>query len=257
MDLATLIGIPVGFVLVISAILIGGAPLGAYADIVSVIITIFGSFTALTVSSDVGSLKMVFKYFGIAYKQPKSNVKEIISQLVTFSEKSRREGLLSLEDEIENLTNEFFKQGIKLVVDGSDPEVIKNILFNQLNQMNQRHGIGINLFMNWGKQAPAWGMIGTLYGLIAMLVNLGDPSQIGKGMSAALLTTFYGAILANLVFIPIQTKLEMRDLNETSEREIILEGILSIQSGDNPRVLEEKLLAFVPPNLRDKFKQTE
>ena len=123
--------------------------------------------------------------------------------------------------------------------------------------MNSRHEVGISIFDAWGKLAPAWGMIGTLYGLVAMLANLGDPSQIGKGMAAALITTLYGAIMANLIFVPLKDKLAMRDGDETAEKEIILEGILSIQSGDNPRVVEEKLLAFVVPGDRLKLKQTQ
>lgn len=255
MDLGIL-GIPLGFALIIVGIFLGGSGLGIYMDLVSAIITIGGSFSALLVSCDLNTIKSIGIYFGIVTKKPKSNVGEIIRQLVAFSEKSRREGLLSLEDEVENLTDAFFKQGIRLVVDGTDPEVIKSILYNQLNQMNARHEIGMKMFDNWGKLAPAFGMIGTLYGLVAMLSSLGDPSQIGKGMSAALITTFYGAILANLIFVPVKDKLELRDNTETAEKEIILEGILSIQSGDNPRVVEEKLLAFVPPKERDKLKQT-
>ena len=255
MDLGSIVGIPLGFFLIIGAILLGGNSLLIYADPVSAIITIGGSIAALLVSVDLDSVKKIGVFISIVMRKPKSNVTEIIRQLVTFSEKSRREGLLSLEDEVDNLTDTFFKQGIRLVVDGTDPEVIKNILYNQLNQMNARHEVGIKLFDDWGKLAPAFGMIGTLYGLVAMLSSLGDPSQIGKGMSAALITTFYGAILANLIFIPIKSKLELRDADETAEKEIILEGILSIQSGDNPRVVEEKLLAFVPPKERDNVRQ--
>lgn len=257
MDLGSVVGIPLGLGLIIVAILLGGNSLFIYADAVSAIITIGGSFAALLVSADMATLKKIGVYLGIIMKQPKSNIGTIISQLVTFSEKSRREGLLSLEDEVENLTDTFFKQGIRLVVDGTDPQIIKDILYNQLNQMNSRHSVGMKIFDDWGKLAPAFGMIGTLYGLVAMLSSLGDVSQIGRGMSAALITTFYGAIMANLIFIPVKNKLELRDADETAEKEIILEGILSIQSGDNPRVVEEKLLAFVPPKDRDKIKQTD
>ena len=256
MDLGTLVGIPLGLTLLVTAILYGGASLMIYIDVPSILITIGGSFASLLVTQDLANLKQIGKFFGIVYKQPKSNIPEIIKQLVSFSEKSRREGLLYLEDEVEQISDEFFKQGIRLVVDGTDPEVIKTILYNQLNQMNARHSSAIAIFDSWGKLAPAWGMIGTLYGLVAMLANLGDPSQICKGMSAALITTFYGAILANLIFVPVKDKLSMRDANETAEKEIILEGILSIQSGDNPRVVEEKLLAFVAPGDRLKLKQT-
>lgn len=255
MDIGAIVGIPLGFFLIVMAIIASGNSLLIYYDLSSVFITVLGSISALIVSVDMSTFRKFFVYLMIIYRKPKSNVGEIIRQLVTFSEKSRREGLLSLEDEVDNLTDKFFQQGIRLVVDGTDPEVIKNILYNQLNQMNARHEIGIKMFEDWGKLAPAFGMIGTLYGLVAMLSSLGDPSQIGKGMATALITTFYGTILANLVLVPIKNKLMLRDGAETAEREIILEGILSIQSGDNPRVVEEKLLAFVPPKQRDSVKQ--
>jgi len=257
MDLATLIGIPGGFVCIIVAILIGGFSLTLYLDMPSVFITIVGSFCALMVTTDMTTVKSFTKVFGLSLKQPKSNTPDVIKTLVSFSEKSRREGLLSLEDDVESLTDEFFKQGIRLVVDGTDPDVIKAILYNQLNQKAARHAPGINFFSDWGALAPAWGMIGTLYGLVGMLANMGDPSAIGKGMAAALITTFYGAILANLIFVPVKKKLELRSNSETGEMEVIIEGILSIQSGDNPRVVEEKLLAFLPPKERAKVKTSE
>ena len=256
MDLATLIGIPAGFCMILGGIIVGGYSLGLYMDLVSVLITIGGSFCAVVISNDMSVVRNIPKYMGLAFKQPRSNVGDLIRQLVNFSEKSRKEGLLSLEDEVEQVQDDFFKQGIKLVVDGTDPEVIKSILYNQISQMTSRHAIGINLMDTWGAQAPAWGMIGTLYGLVGMLANLADPSAIGVGMAAALITTFYGSIVANLIMIPIKTKLAARDEAEVAEREIILEGILSIQSGDNPRIVEEKLLAFAPPSDRSKMKVT-
>ncbi len=256
MDLGFIIGLPLGFFAIIFSIIIGGFPMYIYWDLVSVFITIIGSFAALMVGSPIKRIFKIPTYIKICLKEPKSNIPDIIKTLVTFSERSRREGLLSLEDEIENLSDDFFKQGIRLVVDGTDPEVIKTIMYNQLNQMNARHGEGIGIFDQWGKLAPAFGMIGTLYGLVGMLNSMGDPSLIGKGMAAALITTFYGAIMANLVFIPIKNKLTDRDVMETGEKEIILEGILSIQTGDNTRIVEEKLLAFVPPRERTKIKQT-
>ncbi len=257
MDMGSLIGIPLGFMAIIISIFIGGFSILLYLDLPSVFITLVGSFAALMVSSDMGVLSKITKYFALIYKQPKSNVADIIKTLVSFSEKSRREGLLSLEDDVESLTDEFFKQGIRLVVDGTDPDVIKAILYNQMNQKASRHAGPIKLFSDWCKLAPAWGMIGTLYGLVGMLANMGDPSAIGKGMAAALITTFYGAIFANLVFGPAKDKLEMRSNGEVGEMEIIVEGILSIQTGDNPRVVEEKLLAFIPPKDRAKLKTSE
>ena len=181
----------------------------------------------------------------MSIRQKKSNTDSLIANLILYSEKSRQNGLLSLEEELDNITDKFTKKGLQLIIDGTDPEIIKNILNNQINRMNQRHEIGINLFNDWAKLAPAFGMIGTLYGLIGMLLSMADPSQIGKGMSVALITTFYGAVLANLILIPIKNKLSLNDEEETLEKEIIMEGILSIQSGDNPVILKEKLESFL------------
>lgn len=257
MDLGVLIGIPAGFACIIAGIFISGYSLGTYWDLTSVFITIGGSFCAIMVSTPMNRLRKIWIIFNIALRQQKTNVDEIIPRLVTFSEKSRREGLLSLEDDIETLDDDFFRQGIQLVVDGTDPDVIKNILYNEMNQISTRHEGGINVFDHWGKLAPAFGMIGTLFGLVGMLQSLGDQAGIGAGMAAALITTFYGAIMANLIFIPIKNKLEDRDRNEILSKEIIIEGILSIQTGDNPRIVEQKLLAFLEPGIRGKVRQTE
>ena len=160
-----------------------------------------------------------------------------------------------MEDDLEEVEDDFMRKGIQLVVDGTDPDIIKNVLYNDLNQLQTRHSVGITLFDSWGKIAPAFGMIGTLAGLVSMLANMEDQASIGPNMSLALITTMYGAIFANLVFIPIKLKLEDRDNAETLVREIMIEGILSIQSGDNPRILEEKLLSFLPPVRRDAVRQ--
>jgi chemotaxis protein MotA len=256
MDLGLIVGIPLGFAFILGGILVSGYSLGTYIDVTSILITIGGSFSALMVANPLGRVRKVMTFFNVAARNQKLFIDEIIPRLVTFSEKSRREGLLSLEDDIESLDDEFFKQGIQLVVDGTDPDVIKRILYNEMNQITERHAGGIKLFDDWGKFAPAFGMIGTLFGLVGMLSSLGDQSGIGAGMSAALITTFYGAILANLIFIPIKGKLEDKDAQEALVKEIIIEGILSIQTGDNPRIVEQKLLAFLPPSMRDKMRQT-
>ncbi|MCF6335430.1 MAG: MotA/TolQ/ExbB proton channel family protein, partial [Spirochaetales bacterium] len=146
--------------------------------------------------------------------------------------------------------DEFLKNGIQMVVDGTDPEIIKAILYSDLEQMEARHSIGIKFFSDWGSLAPAFGMIGTLAGLIAMLANLDDPDAIGSGMALALITTMYGSIFANVILIPFKNKLEDRDQEERLTREIMIEGILSIQAGDNPNILKFKLVSFLDPGKR-------
>jgi chemotaxis protein MotA len=251
MDLGTIVGIGGGVGMIIFGILTNGGSIGSYVNIPSLIMVLGGSFTAMLVANPLSRMLGFVKFFKIALNMPNYEEGRIIASLVSFSEKARREGLLALEDDLEEVEEEFLRKGIQLVVDGTDPEVIKSILYNDLNQMQERHDVGIKIFDNWGKIAPAFGMIGTLAGLIAMLANMQDTSSIGSGMALALITTFYGAIFANLIFIPLKSKLEDRDKMESLVREIMIEGILSIQSGDNPRILEQKLVSFLAPDQRE------
>jgi len=255
MDLATIIGIVGGFVLTVMSILTSGGSLSSYINIPSVLMTIGGSLSAVITSNPLSRTLSLGKYISQAIKVKDWGEEKIISTLVAFSEKARREGLLALEDEVEELQEEFLKKGIQLVVDGTDPEIIKNLLYNELNQIQARHSSVIKIFDDWGKFAPAFGMIGTLTGLIAMLANLQDESMIGSGMAVALITTMYGSMMANIMLIPLKSKLEDRDKEETLVREIMIEGILSIQSGDNPRILEQKLGSFLPPSRRSAVMQ--
>ena len=255
MDLGTIVGIGAGFALIVMSILTSGGEIGAFIHLPSILMVIGGSFGAMLVGSPMSRMLGIVKYITIVLRVPNYEEERIISSLVNFSEKARREGLLALEDDLEEVEDEFMRKGIQLVVDGTDPDIIKSVLYNDLNQLQTRHEVGITIFDNWGKVAPAFGMIGTLAGLISMLANLEDQSSIGPNMSLALVTTMYGAIFANLILIPIKIKLEDRDAAETLVREIMIEGILSIQSGDNPRILEEKLLSFLPPVRREAVRQ--
>jgi chemotaxis protein MotA len=255
MDLGTIAGLGAGLALIVMSILVAGGQIGAFVSISSFLMVIAGSFGAMLVAGPMSRMFGIIKYITIILRVPNYEEERIISSLVNFSEKARREGLLALEDDLEEVEDEFMRKGIQLVVDGTDPDIIKSVLYNDLNQLQTRHGIGISLFDNWSKIAPAFGMIGTLAGLISMLANLEDQSTIGPNMSLALITTMYGAIFANLVLLPFKLKLEDRDAAETLVREIMIEGILSIQSGDNPRILEEKLLSFLPPVRRDAVRQ--
>ncbi len=255
MDIATIVGVIAGFALVVMSILAAKGNMGDYLSLSSIIMVLGGSLSALIVANPLSRVLGITKYFSIALRTINFQEEQIISQLVGFSEKARREGLLALEDDLEDVGEEFMRKGIQLVVDGSDPEIIKSILYNDVNQLEARHSIGINIFDLWGKLAPAFGMIGTLAGLVAMLAVMEDKSAIGSGMALALITTLYGAIFANLVFIPIKRKLQDKSTAEVLVREIMIEGILSIQSGDNPRILEEKLVSFLPPTRREAVRQ--
>ncbi|MBI9103230.1 MAG: motility protein A [Spirochaetales bacterium] len=251
MDLSTIIGLGLGTAMILWSMIGGGSGLMIYANIPSAAMVIGGSFAALMISNPLPRMMKIMAITQKIFKIQNFEVERIITTLVKFSEKARRDGLLALEDELEMVEEEFMKKGIQFVVDGTDPEIIKTMLYTELNQQQGRHEEGIKLYGDWGSLAPAFGMVGTLAGLIAMLANLSDADAIGAGMSLALITTMYGSILANFIFIPFKNKLEDRDKEETLVNEIIIEGILSIQSGDNPRILEAKLVSFLPPEKRE------
>jgi chemotaxis protein MotA len=255
-DLGTIFGVASGLAMIVVVILLGGAGMGQFISVQSFVVVIGGSFAAMLVATPLSRMLGIVKYVRIALRTPDWQEEKIISDLVAFSERARREGLLALEDNLDEVEDEFMRKGIQLVVDGTDPDIIKSVLFHDLNEIQSRHESGIAIFDLWGRIAPAFGMIGTLIGLIQMLINLGgDETVIGSGMALALVTTFYGSLFANLVLMPFRAKLEDRDKEETRVKEIIIEGILSIQSGDNPRILLEKLVSFLPPNQREVMRQ--
>jgi chemotaxis protein MotA len=200
-----------------------------------------------------GSLHDALGIFGIirlTFRVPNYNEQDIISKLMAMSEKARREGLLALEEELEDLDDEFVRKGMRLVVDGADAEIIRTLMENELNQIQERHASRISQINVWASLAPGLGMLGTLIGLIGMLRNLEDKSALGPNMSIALVTTFYGSILANLMLIPWAGKLKSYDTMESRIKEMQIEGVLSIQAGDNPRILATKLLSYLNPDDR-------
>ncbi|MDR1179640.1 MAG: motility protein A [Spirochaetales bacterium] len=251
MDLSTIIGLIGCWAVFMASILIGGASPLIYIDIPSVVMVLGSSFFALFIANPVGRILGVFKFFMQAVRLPSHEMEKTIRIMVEFSERARREGLLALEDNLQELDDEFMRRGIQLVVDGTDPEIIKSIMYNEMNQIEARHSANVKVFDTWGALFPAFGMLGTLIGLIAMLANLQDQSTLGSGMALALITTLYGSMGANMFCIPLSTKLNDRTKSEVLFKEIIIEGVLSIQSGDNPRILQEKLIAFLPPSQRE------
>ncbi len=250
MDLATLGGIGGGLILIIVSFAIGNDIMGI-VNLPSFVVVIFGSFAGVLAASPMQRALGFMKYLSIAMRIPVfQNKMELINQLVQFSDNARKEGLLSLDDSLNEVEDDFLRGGLRLVVDGTDPDVIKRILYTNLDQVESRHEDGIGIFEKWAKLAPAFGMIGTLLGLIGMMANLEDTASIGPNMAIALVTTLYGSVFANLILSPIQFKLEDRHKEEMQIKEIMVQGILSIQSGDNPRILEDKLLTFLPPDER-------
>ena len=255
MDLATIAGISASLIFLVLGILSAQGNFLLFVSPASVMITVGGSFAALVASYPLGYILGIGKILRFAFFAPDVNAKEMIITLVSFSEKARREGLLALEDDLDELDDEFLKKGIQLVVDGTDPELVRRIMETELENIMERHDKGKKVFEDWSILSPAFGMIGTLIGLVLMLVNIEDKSAIGPGMSTALITTLYGAIMANSIFIPIANKLEVRANEEVLLKLIMIEGTLSIQSGDNPRIVRDKLIAFLEPSQREEITQ--
>ncbi|MBF9016160.1 MULTISPECIES: motility protein A [unclassified Oceanispirochaeta] len=247
MDIATIGGLAGGFLLIVGSIIASGNAINLFINLPSVIIVIFGSFAAMIVASPLQRALGFTKFLNVAMNVQVYNKEAIITQLVSFADNARKEGLLSLDDALNDVEDDFLRGGLRLVVDGTDPDVIKKILYGNVSMIDSRHQDGIDFFGNWAKIAPAFGMIGTLLGLIGMMANLEDTASIGPNMAVALVTTLYGSIFANLVLMPIQVKLDDRNKEELMVKEIMIQGILSIQSGDNPRILEDKLYTYLPP----------
>ena len=259
MDLATLVGIVLCFVLVIFGIVFDGSNviftnLTSFVDVPSAIITFGGAICCvLIMCSSFGDMAKKFGSFKIALKTEDANVLEAIENLIKLSNIARKEGLLALEESANNMEDPFIKKGLMLVVDGTEPELVSSIMESELNCIEDRHKDTISFWENLASMGPAWGMIGTLIGLVNMLKALDDPSSIGPAMAVALITTLYGSLLANWIATPVATKLKAKNAEEILTKEILVEGILSIQAGENPRVIEEKLKTFLPPVEREKM----
>lgn len=238
------IGLVVGTALIIISIS-ANSGLGQFLDGPSLIITLFGSFSAMLISFPMSALKKVPSLLKMLLFTPDDDRQALIDTITSLAKKSRSEGVLAIEDEIKALDNRVLVYGLQMVVDGTEIDTIEEILSVEMEQTEDRHSIGQEVFLKWGESAPAFGMIGTLIGLIAMLGDLQDPSLIGSGMATALLTTFYGSFLANMIFLPIAKNLEIQTANEMKTHEMIIEGVLALQRGDNPRLIEQKLQSFI------------
>jgi len=256
-DIATVGGLILAGVCCFLAILLGGGNPIAMINIPSVIVVFGGStgavIAAFPLASSLGLPKLVMKAVFGQTADPAQTIKDIVS----YAEIARREGILSLENHVGDMTDEFIIRGIKMAVDGTDPELIRVIMETELEAMMERHMQGKMVLDNFGKYAPAFGMIGTLIGLILMLGSMEDPSTIGPSMAVALITTLYGAIIANAFAGPIGDKLYANDQEETRLKTIVIAGVMAIQSGDNPRVVESKLLTYLPPAQRDAFLEAQ
>ncbi len=258
MDLATIIGMVVCFIMVIYGIASGDggfALIKNFIDMQSALITIGGAVCCVlaqySIPDFLGSIKAAKK----AFKMPKNDDAGTIKTIIDLSNVARKEGLLALEEAANNLEDEFMKKGILLIVDGTDPEMVRSIMENDMVCTEERHKKVIGFYEALAAMGPAWGMIGTLIGLINMLRNLQDIAAVGPNMAVALITTLYGSLIANWICAPISGKLKYNNGMEIMLKQVMIEGLLSIQAGENPRVIEEKLKAFLSPDNRNSLSE--
>lgn len=254
MDIASLVGLIMCFVMMLVGIM-NGAGLAnlvkEYADLPSFIITFGGAFFATLTSHSLPDYIKGLKSFTLIFKAPSQNISEMIRKITDLSNIARKEGLLSLEEAAADMDDAFLKKGILLMVDGTDPELVRAIMETELVSIESRHKNCIGFWDTLGSMGPAWGMIGTLIGLIDMLYHMDNVATLGPAMAVALVTTFYGSVLANAICIPVSNKLKADNAVEMMLKEVMIEGLLSIQAGENPRVIEEKLKSFLAPSERE------
>lgn len=250
MDLMSYLGLISGLILIGLGISSGGSLL-AFWNVPSLMITLGGTVAATLLNFPFVDLKSAVRALKIVFTEKLDDPADVIMELISLADKARREGLLALDTSLDLIEDAFLRKGLQLVVDATDPELIQEILETDIDNLESRHRAGRRVFESMATYAPAFGMIGTLIGLIQMLRNIDNPSSVGPAMAVALVTTFYGAMLAYLIFIPIAGKLAVRSQKEMQIRQIMLEGILSIQAGDNPRIVEEKLRSYLAPGQRE------
>ncbi len=248
MDIATLIGIVGGFGLIVATIVMGGN-IGGFVDPPSLVVVVGGTFASCFIMFPMGVVLKSFKIALKAFFSKSEDAKAMIDQIVALAETARKESLVALEKV--SIDDEYLKKGVILVADGTDGDLVRAIMEFEIDAMKKRHFQGQAVMKGMGAMAPAFGMIGTLIGLVQMLSNLSDPDAIGPAMAVALLTTLYGSILANVVFLPLATKLQERSNEEAAYMEIMVEGVVAIQKGEHPSIVKEKLQAFLSPGLRD------
>lgn len=249
MDIATLIGILGAGALVVASILMGGSGTW-FINYPSMMIVVGGTLGATLVNYPLSDVLSVFGVTRNAFLQRSHSALNLIPTIVDFAKKARQEGILSFESQLKDIKEPFLARGIQMAIDGMESNSIEEVLTTEIMYIEERHKLGAEIFTTMGSFSPAMGMLGTIIGLVQMLMQMKDPSSIGAPMAVALLTTFYGTLMANLIFLPIAGKLKVRSREEMLSKQIVLEGVISIQSGDNHRIVEQKLKAFISPKIR-------
>ena len=255
MDIATIIGLVLGFTVVFAPIVFGSNPL-AFFDVPSMCVVMGGTLCSVLIHFSLPQFLSIFSIVKKTFLVKILSPSEITQQMVNFAAVNRRDGALALEEQLRHVKDKFLTKGVQMLVDGQEEESVRDMMSLEIQYIQERHSEGKKILEFMGASAPSFGMIGTLIGLVTMLQNLSDPSGIGTGMAIALITTFYGAVLANLVFIPLAGKLGQYSKREILSMEMTLEGICSISRGENPTVVREKMQSFVSPSKREDIKAT-
>ena len=254
MDLTTILGLTIGIGALLTAVLMEGGHLSSLVSSPAFVMILGGTVGATMIGFTLEELKNVPTLFRIAFSDEKHDVAKLISIMVGFAEKARREGLLALEEDLSTIEDKFLKKGMQLVIDGTDAELVRSIMETELAFIQERHHKGASIFEAAGGYAPTMGIIGTVMGLVHVLGNLSDTETLGPAIATAFLATLYGIFSANILFLPLAGKLKNRSASQVLVYEVTLEGILSVQAGDNPRIVEEKLEAFLAPQKRKTLK---
>jgi chemotaxis protein MotA len=252
LDIATLLGIISAFGLVGAAIISRG-DFTVFFNFNSLLIVLGGTFGATLINYPMKDIIRVLRVVRNAFFHKETEYMSIIQDMLRYSRLARKEGILALDKIIHEIDDQFYYEGLRLVVDGTKPEILTQIMRNEIESQVARHRVGISIFKTMGQFAPAFGMIGTLIGLIFMLRSLHDASQIASAMALALVTTFYGAILANILFLPIAGKLKERSTEEILKKEMVLAGVLAIQRGEIPTMVEQRMVSFLPTEYRREY----
>lgn len=248
MDLATILGLVIGVVTIgLVMILDGGSPAELFSVPQAILLIVLGSLSATFITTSMKRFMLLPKLIGVSMKEVHYGEEEAIETLSRMADKARREGLLALEEESKKIKDPFLQKGIMLVVDGVDPAQVKSILETQIHHMEERHAINYGMFNAAGGFAPTFGIIGTVMGLIGVLKELDNPAKLAGSIASAFLATLWGLIMSNLIYLPLGGKLRFKDAEETAYKRLLLEGILSLQAGENPRIVREKLQAYLPP----------
>lgn len=252
-DMLTPVGLVLAIGFVVYGISLGKTGMGAFIDAPSVAITVGGSFAALLITFSMEDLKTGFKITKETLRSGNVNKVDLVDQFKELARKVRKDGPLAVEKEVSQIEDDFLRKGLELAIDGIDIEDIKEILEIEIEEVENKYSIGSKMYKIWGSYAPAFGMVGTLIGLIQMLSDMGSPDKIASGMAAALITTFYGAIMANAILNPLGLNIQIKGEKECERMDMMICGIMSIQNGDSTRVIEEKLINFLTPKEKKSY----